>query len=120
MYVQLPFIALLAGGALAASPDKPFATPKIPESKLGGDLEAFWKAPKSEKGYWLPGGLPEGCRSVALAKGYNPADFKTFNVKYSDCDQPWVFCRHKNAPASESQMIETLGEIPVAARSFVR
>ena len=121
MYVQIPLIALLgAGVALAASPDKPGVKPPVPERKLGAELESAWKAPKAEKGYWLPNGIPEGCKYVAQQKGFNPSDFKVFNVKYSDCDQPWVFCRHKNAGATEAQMINKLGQLPVKARSFIR
>lgn len=86
MLVKLPVIAAILGSALAANPDKPGASPKVPYWQVNDEIAAFLpKAPSAEKGYWLDGGLPEGCRMVITAKGMNPRDFKVFNVKYSDC-----------------------------------
>ena len=121
MLFQLPFVATLMGVALAASPSKPAANPEIPFWTVTREIESFLKkVPKYEKGYWLPNGLPQGCKDVATAMKMNPKDFKVFNVKYEDCDQPWVFCRHKDADTSEQSMIEKFGRIPVQMRSFVR
>lgn len=117
-----PFVATLlsASAVLAANPDKPAVNPPVPYWGVHDGLMEVMTAPKWSQDYWLPNGMPQSCKEIAQSKGLNPSDFKIFNAKYSDCDMKWVMCRHKNAGATERDMIDKLGRIPVKMRSYVR
>ncbi|KAL2068042.1 hypothetical protein VTL71DRAFT_16140 [Oculimacula yallundae] len=74
---------------------------------------------------WAAGSIPQRCADVANTEGpkLNPADFEVFNVRYSDCLNPWgpwSFCRHKNAPISQASMIDLFGRIPVHERQWIQ
>lgn len=64
----------------------------------------------------FPGGELEGWRRVDDS---NPADIEAFDVKFDDCDTPWVICRHKDSQMNISWIVERLSVQPVRFRSFV-
>ncbi|KAK6352468.1 hypothetical protein TWF730_009293 [Orbilia blumenaviensis] len=69
---------------------------------------------------WGDGWIPQGCKDRFLAKGYDAKDARVFNVKYTDCDQAWTFCRHKDAQLSIDDMADSFGRMSVHMRSLVR
>lgn len=69
--------------------------------------------PSSSTSDWSSLRMPRGCKFIATEYGLNPADFEVFNVTYNDCEEPWTFCRHKNAPAKRLDMID-VRKIPSA------
>ncbi|KAF3920121.1 hypothetical protein AA313_de0202373 [Arthrobotrys entomopaga] len=69
---------------------------------------------------WGDGWIPQGCKDRFLARGLSPKDAKVYNIKYTDCDRAWTFCRHKDAQLSIEQMADFFGRMPVHMRSLVR
>ncbi|KAL5889699.1 hypothetical protein ACKVWC_004927 [Pyricularia oryzae] len=69
---------------------------------------------------WLHHYLPKACHEAAVANDLSPMDFTAYDVLYDDCDNNWVVCRHKDAPATEENLIGNLGKVPVGMRSYVR
>ncbi|KAI6371850.1 hypothetical protein MCOR25_003878 [Pyricularia grisea] len=69
---------------------------------------------------WLHHYLPKACHDAALANNLSPMDFTASDVLYDDCDNDWVVCRHKDAPAAQDNLVSNLGKIPVGMRSYVR
>lgn len=55
---------------------------------------------------WDGGWIPQDCKSIAEDNGVSPGDMEVFNVYYTDCDQAWVMCRHKDARKSLVDMID--------------
>ncbi|KAH7102527.1 hypothetical protein BKA62DRAFT_699791, partial [Auriculariales sp. MPI-PUGE-AT-0066] len=41
-------------------------------------------------------------------------------VQYDDCGQPWVVCRCQDANLSMDKLVELVGKVPPASRSYVR
>ncbi|KAL8864855.1 MAG: hypothetical protein Q9174_007190 [Haloplaca sp. 1 TL-2023] len=66
------------------------------------------------------GFIPAGCKNIIQREGYNPADFQVVNVKYNDCNAPWIICYHKNSPVTLDNFIRVFGRVPVHTRQFVR
>lgn len=52
--------------------------------------------------------------------GYQAYDMEVFNVKYTDCGDVWIMCRHKDTQITREDMIDTFGRMPVQARQYVR
>lgn len=50
----------------------------------------------------------------------SPYDMQVFNVTYTDCDEPWVFCRHREPPNSQLDLVRQFGRLPVKMRNYVR
>ncbi|KAF3932656.1 hypothetical protein ABW19_dt0201483 [Dactylella cylindrospora] len=69
---------------------------------------------------WGEGWIPQGCKDRFLSKNLLASDAEVFNVKYSDCDRAWTFCRHNTAELSIEQMADSFGRMPVHMRSLVR
>ncbi|KAF7563681.1 hypothetical protein G7046_g467 [Stylonectria norvegica] len=113
-------IAVGASLAFAASPDKPEVSPSIPRDKMETDLRNNLHPTQSTWDYWGAGWIPQGCKDIANQHGLSLNDFTTFNVHYTDCSEPWIMCRHKNAGASELDMIDIFGRLPVHMRSYIR
>ena len=58
---------------------------------------------------WAAGQVPEACLNVQIGMGnktLDPSDFMVYEVKYSDCDKPWVICRHKDANISKNDLTD--------------
>ncbi|KAF3201333.1 hypothetical protein TWF679_011393 [Orbilia oligospora] len=69
---------------------------------------------------WGAGWIPKGCKDRFIGKGYDADDVEVFNIKYTDCDQAWTFCRHKDAQLSLEDMADSFGRMSVHMRSLVR
>ncbi|KAM7222667.1 hypothetical protein V8F06_001854 [Rhypophila decipiens] len=71
---------------------------------------------------WTHGYVPRACvRELASRVGsYSAKDLSVFNVAYTDCDTPWVFCNHPQSRMRDSDMAEQFGRLPVKMRSHVR
>ncbi|KAH8692279.1 putative conidiation-specific protein [Talaromyces proteolyticus] len=114
-------IALMAAGpllALAQTLDKPALTPDLDYLEQGA-IDNL--APtQSTNDQWGSGWIPSDCKDIANNEGKNPDDFEIYNVHYDDCDDAWVFCRHKDTPTDLITTIDIFGRLPVAMRSWVR
>lgn len=125
MSVKLYFVALTApfASAIARQLDKPVISPEFPNGGLGSlaaDLEANLRPPLSSFEYWETGFIPQDCKTLAEGGGFSALDVSTFNIYYDDCEEPWIFCRHKDSPLSEKQMIDFFGSLPVRMRVYNR
>ncbi|KAM7199793.1 hypothetical protein V8F20_005663 [Naviculisporaceae sp. PSN 640] len=122
MFFSKPAIAATAllGVASAQNPSKNNISPAFNFGRMETDFRNNMHPTQSTRDYWGDGWIPEGCRNIANWKGLNPNDFIVFNVHYNDCSEPWSFCRHKNAGASEIDMIDMFGRLPVRMRSYIR
>ncbi|KAH8896619.1 hypothetical protein GQ53DRAFT_639409 [Thozetella sp. PMI_491] len=69
---------------------------------------------------WAPGFVPQACKTEATSNSVSAADFAVLNVTYSDCADPWVVCRHKDSPVSQTDSLTYFGQIPVGMRQYVR
>ncbi|KAL8661210.1 MAG: hypothetical protein Q9202_005812 [Teloschistes flavicans] len=77
-------------------------------------------APANALDQWPPGSLPQACADETSTSGLNPADLTTYSIHYTDCEQPWVVCTHKDAPMTITTLVDLFGKIPIRARSHVR
>lgn len=97
---------------------KPFITP-YPEGRMKDDLEKHLPLHKWEITRWADGNLiPERCKFYAEDKKLKPVDMEVSDVKFDDCDEPWVFCRHKDALPLE-EFVKAFAYLPVQGRSSV-
>lgn len=112
--------ALLGASLVLADPSKPEVQPSIPRDRMETDLRNNLHPTQSTWDYWGSGWIPQGCRDIANKYNLNPRDFTIFNVHYTDCSEPWIMCRHRNAGASEIDMIDIFGRLPVRMRSYIR
>ena len=56
---------------------------------------------------WEAGWTFQACKDEAEMRSYNPADFEVFEVSYSDCEEPWVMCRHREVQSpTKDEMIQ--------------
>ncbi len=71
---------------------------------------------------WGDGWIPQFCldASESADDGFNPADIKTYNIRYDDCGTAWVVCVHKDSVMSIESLADAFGRVPVASRSFIR
>ncbi|KAM7211034.1 hypothetical protein V8F06_013582 [Rhypophila decipiens] len=122
MFFSKPTLAAAAllGLASAQNPSKPNINPAFNRGRIETDLRNNLRPHQSNWDYWGAGWIPQGCRDIAGWKNLNPNDFTVFNVHYDDCGEAWTFCRHKNAGASEIDMIDIFGRLPVRMRSYIR
>lgn len=118
-------LALAAGLASVASArlDKPIINPTF----SGGGLDSLAQglldhlAPtQSTHDNWGAGYIPEDCKNLAKSNGFSPFDVTPFNIHYSDCNDVWIFCRHKDSPLSQIDMIDLFGRMPVHMREYIR
>ncbi|KAL6790959.1 hypothetical protein J3E68DRAFT_411704 [Trichoderma sp. SZMC 28012] len=111
----LPFVA--------ANLNKPVITPNFPGNglaSLGQGLMDHLAPTHSTWDDWGAGWIPADCKSMVQGAGFSPNDIIPFNIHYDDCAQSWTFCRHKNSPLSEIQILDIFGRLPVRMRQFVR
>lgn len=124
--MKFPVVAASLAMAVPALADYQLPHEGIPDDqfnygKLANDLRAQLSFPNGySRDYWGAGWMPQVCRDMAHEFGLNPNDFSVFNAHYADCPTAWVFCRHKDSAASESNMLEMFGRTPVGMRQFVR
>lgn len=103
------------------TPKKPAIEPKMDGTKVTKGLESTLKTAQYKIEPWKDGGyIAEDCARIAKERGFSPKDFGVFYVKYGDCGEPWVFCRHKSSKASDKDLADSFGKMPVRSRSFVR
>lgn len=112
-------LAALAVMQVKAEDDyKPIIT-QYPEGKMRAGLEKHLPLHKWEISPWLDGGaIPRRCKEYAEGEKLNPVDIEVSDVKFDDCDEPWVFCRHKDAQPLE-QLVKSFAWLPVQGRSAV-
>ncbi|TLS22495.1 uncharacterized protein PpBr36_09969 [Pyricularia pennisetigena] len=122
----IPFLAVSALALVATAQDAPTKPPvdktynrKNINDGLGRHLQGTRQKPNitewANKAVW-----PEGCRVEAEAARLQAADFRVYEVRYGDCDEPWHMCVHDEAGSSKEHLAEQFGLIPVGMRSYVR
>lgn len=112
--------ALIAVAAGAGKPYLPTIKPPFDWDRMETDFLTYLTPTNSSVRNWQAGWIPKACSDFAQDHNLNESDFKVFNVYYEDCSEPWIFCRHNDAAASEHDMIEMFGRMPVDMRSYVR
>lgn len=118
---KLSLLSLLP--LVLANLDKPVIQPNFPGNglaSLGQGLLDHLTPTQSTWDDWGAGWIPQDCKSLVQGAGLSPSDIIPFNIHYTDCAQTWTFCRHKNSPLSEIQILDLFGRLPVRMRSFVR
>ncbi|KAL8903918.1 MAG: hypothetical protein Q9171_007233 [Xanthocarpia ochracea] len=113
-------ISLLAALAYPQKIDKPALQPNL-DYLLEGLTENFGPAAHTFD-VWGDGWIPQFCLDASESEdnGFNPADIKTYNIKYDDCGTAWVVCVHKDSLMSIESLADIFGRVPVASRSFIR
>ncbi|KAI0172563.1 hypothetical protein GGR52DRAFT_591079 [Hypoxylon sp. FL1284] len=66
------------------------------------------------------GEIPQDCKDRAEGGNSTAADFEVFKVSYTDCDQPWIMCRHKEADVDADKMATVFGQMPLGMREFTK
>ncbi|KAI6301659.1 hypothetical protein MCOR34_008985 [Pyricularia oryzae] len=71
---------------------------------------------------WEAGVLPSNCLKYFGSDGrqVTRGDFAVYNVTYSDCHVPWVFCQHVDSDTSIEKMTNAFGRLPIGMREHVR
>ncbi|KAL6857289.1 hypothetical protein J3F83DRAFT_751098 [Trichoderma novae-zelandiae] len=106
-----------------ATLDKPVIQPNFPGNglaSLGQGLMDHLAPTHSTWDDWGAGWIPQDCKSLVEGAGFSASDVIPFNIHYDDCAQTWTFCRHKDSPLSEVNILDIFGRLPVRMRSFVR
>ncbi|KAL4962424.1 uncharacterized protein BDV14DRAFT_202759 [Aspergillus stella-maris] len=120
---SLGAFSLLAASFLPgahAQLNKTIMDPAVPFDQMDTHLYANLPPTAATWEEWEYGWLPARCHDVAEAEGHSPEDMTVYNVTYSDCDRPWIMCRHKDAPMSLDNLIDNFGRLPVRMRNLVR
>jgi hypothetical protein len=100
-------LSLFATTALSANEiNKPSIQPPFQESIMEPIMRQNMHPTQSRWEFWGEGWIPKVCKDFAVKKGLNPWDYEIFNVFYTDCSEPWIMCRHKQAPSSVIDMID--------------
>ncbi|KAL4940480.1 hypothetical protein BDV06DRAFT_224053 [Aspergillus oleicola] len=104
-----------------AQVNKTIMDPAVPFDHMDTHLYANLPPTPATWEAWEYGWLPARCHDVAESfENQSPYDMEVYNVTYSDCDKPWIMCRHKDAPLTLDQMIDNFGRLPVRMRNLVR
>ncbi|KAI9660571.1 MAG: hypothetical protein M1821_009923 [Bathelium mastoideum] len=69
---------------------------------------------------WTNGQIPEDCFNIANEEGQAPTDYETYEVTYSDCGDPWLFCYHKDSEVTIDSMASQFSQLPIQMRQWVR
>ncbi|KAF3937730.1 hypothetical protein ABW19_dt0202983 [Dactylella cylindrospora] len=112
-------LTLLSTGALAQL--KPFVN--YPNGLSDPFDPGYWSsttAPQFTFAQWTNGKAPSSCITELANNGCQSGHAQVYNVTYTDCAQPWIFCRCDNAQMTLSAMIDLFGRMPVHLRSVVR
>lgn len=118
MITQASIVAAFAVLASAAL-DKPPLSDNL-DYLHDGNANAL--APtQSTQDQWEPGLVPWDCKYHAEQSfQLNAKDIEVYNVTYTDCQDPWVICRHKDSPVDIITIVDTFGRMPVGMRDWVR
>lgn len=65
---------------------------------------------------WTNQRMPSMCHYVINYYSFNPTDFTVYNVTYTDCNEPWVICRHTGSSPSINQLAADIGKMPATMR----
>ncbi|KAI5792554.1 hypothetical protein DFH27DRAFT_517103 [Peziza echinospora] len=102
-----------------AALDKPIVVPPVPS--MDQALLTHLVPAYATLNQWSDGYIPQDCKTLAINEKLSPNDIEAFDIFYEDCSSdPWVFCRHKDSPVSQKEMVEIFGRMPVKSRQFVR
>ncbi|ORY61401.1 uncharacterized protein BCR38DRAFT_348108, partial [Pseudomassariella vexata] len=66
------------------------------------------------------GWIPEDCKKRTESYNYLHFEIDVYNVTYTDCDNPWILCRHKKSTTSKDHMINIFGSMPLGMREYAR
>ncbi|KAI8632745.1 hypothetical protein F5Y19DRAFT_471915 [Xylariaceae sp. FL1651] len=77
-------------------------------------LRFYLKGPNFTINHWELGYIPLECKTRGEEEGFVAADFEVFNVTYTDCDDPWIMCRHKSCTTDPVAMADFQHEDVVA------
>lgn len=109
--------------------NKPVVQPNFYDTKLDTALQNLLAPADHTISQWTNNLIPATCKDRVESRKYNgtqlsASDVEVFNVTYDDCDgegdRPWVFCRHKDAEASQDTLAEMFGRLPVRMRSYLK
>ncbi|KAF2650510.1 hypothetical protein K491DRAFT_761668 [Lophiostoma macrostomum CBS 122681] len=116
-------LGLLVLGAAGAPIDpvpanKKVLDPPIPDLSqyLLRDLNSYQGVVKA----WDEGKTFEVCKTWFDKLGLKVQDSETSDLVYSDCDEPWSVCRHKDAEWVGDVVKEYFGRVPTRMRSNIR
>ncbi|KAL9088206.1 MAG: hypothetical protein Q9165_006333 [Trypethelium subeluteriae] len=69
---------------------------------------------------WTNGQIPKDCFDIANDEGQAPTDYEVYEVTYSDCGDPWLFCYHKNSEVTIDSMARQFSQLPIQMRQWDR
>ncbi|KAK4213785.1 hypothetical protein QBC37DRAFT_463076 [Rhypophila decipiens] len=69
---------------------------------------------------WESGYIPVSCKNKTEKANLSASDPVVFSVFINDCENPWIFCRHRESPSSQRDMAEVFSRMPVRMRNYVR
>ncbi|KLU85095.1 hypothetical protein MAPG_04127 [Magnaporthiopsis poae ATCC 64411] len=102
-------------------PTKASIEPKMDGNKVSERLNVVLKTTQYKIEPWKDNNyIAADCARIAKERGVSPNDFDVFYVRYADCGEPWVFCREKKSKASDKDLADSFGKMPVRSRSYVR
>ncbi|KAL2829044.1 hypothetical protein BJY01DRAFT_228166 [Aspergillus pseudoustus] len=102
----------------AATLDKPALTSNL-DYLLDGNTAALPTTAHSIA-IWSAGWIPQDCKDLGEGEDLSATDFEVYQITYEDCGDPWLVCRHKEAPNDIFAIAETFGRVPVSIRDWVR
>ncbi|KAL8849702.1 MAG: hypothetical protein Q9221_005312 [Calogaya cf. arnoldii] len=114
-------ISLLATFAYPQKIDKPFLHENL--DFLKDDLKKYMPTVRHDVGPpWSEDWIPQWCLDESKSKddGFNPADIRTYDIHYDDCETAWVVCVHKDSKMSIDTLADLWGRVPVGSRSYIR
>lgn len=113
MFAGLTILALFASSAIAKDPipgldEKVVITDGYDFGAMDAQLLEYLPTRPYTQSKWSPGYIPAGCKSSTERFDYNPQDLEVYSVKYDDCEDPWVFCRHKDSPVAADDIFTVI------------
>ncbi|KAL8752673.1 MAG: hypothetical protein Q9199_005580 [Rusavskia elegans] len=113
-------ISLLATFAYPQKIDKPALQPNLDYLKAG--LQSNMPSVGHNHHQWSDDWMPQYCLEESKIKdnGFNPADIRTYDIRYDDCETAWVVCVHKDSLMSIETLADLFGRVPVGSRSYIR
>ncbi|KAK6542272.1 hypothetical protein TWF694_006232 [Orbilia ellipsospora] len=121
-YIASSLIAVLAaaGSTYAQLPEPYVNYPNGLSPVFDQGFFAGTASPTFSIQQWPSGTAPQSCVNELAWNGCISGRAVVYNVTYTDCPTPWVFCRCDNADLSINQMADFFGRMPVHLRSVVR
>ena len=107
MLVPKSAAGLLPLAALSTAQFHAVIDPVISREQIWDGLLPVMASTEATVQDWEAGWIFQSCKDEAEMRGYSASDFEVFDVSYSDCEEPWTMCRHRevNSP-SKDEMIE--------------